>query len=95
MENTTSTSARSASPAWKLALLLPLAPAITLQVLSHNRTDVHSKVTLSVVGNIFLVVSLIAQSLYLMRRSTRWGIALLIFSGVVLGFGLHALVRLL
>jgi hypothetical protein len=45
------------------------------------------------IGNIFLSVSMIAQSLYLMRKSTRWGIILLIFSSAVLGFGLHALLR--
>ena len=93
MENTTGS--RSTSLAWKLALLLPLAAAVVLQLISHRQTDLRAGVKLSTIGNIFLSVSLIAQSLYLMRKSTRWGIMLLIFSSAVLGFGLHVLLRLL
>jgi hypothetical protein len=77
----------------KLAVLLPLAVAVTLQVISHRQTDLRAGVKLSITGNIFLSVSLIAQSLFLMRKSTTWGIVLLIFSSVVLGFGLHVLLR--
>jgi uncharacterized membrane protein YhhN len=91
MENTTGS--RSASVGWKLALLLPLAAAVVLQLISHRQTDLRAGVKLSIIGNIFLSVSMIAQSLYLMKKSTRWGIMMLIFSSAVLGFGLHVLLR--
>jgi hypothetical protein len=91
MEN--SIGSRSASLAWKLALLLPLAPAVVLQLISQRQTDLRAGVKISMIGNIFLCVSMITQSLYLMRKSTRWGTILLIFSSAVLGFGLHALLR--
>ena len=91
MENTIGS--RSASVGWKLALLLPLAAAVVLQLISHRQTDLRAGVKLSIIGNIFLSVSMIAQSLYLMKKSTRWGIMMLIFSSAVLGFGLHVLLR--
>jgi hypothetical protein len=91
MEN--SIGSRSASLAWKLALLLPLAPAVVLQLISQRQTDLRAGVKISMIGNIFLCVSMITQSLYLMRKSMKWGIMLLIFSGVVLGFGLHVVLR--
>lgn len=91
MENITGS--RSTSLVLKLAVLFPLAVAVTLQVISDRQTDLRTGVKLSITGNIFLSVSLIAQSLFLMRKSTTWGIVLLIFSSVVLGFGLHVLLR--
>jgi hypothetical protein len=93
MESTSGS--QSASPAWKLALLGPLAVAIVLQVVSHRQTDLHAQLRLSIMGNIFLFVSLISQSLYLMRKSTRWGIALLIFTSAGLAYGLRVLLRVL
>jgi hypothetical protein len=83
----------STSLAWKLALLFPLAAAVVLQLVSYRQTDLRMGVKLSMIGNIFLSVSMIVQSLYLMRKSTRSGIILPIFSSAVLGFGLHALLR--
>ena len=91
MENTAN--ARLASLGWKLALLFPLVPALVLQIIAYGQHDLHAEVSLSTIGNIFLSVSLIAQSLYLMKRSSKWGIVLLIFTSAVLGFGLHALLR--
>ena len=92
MENTRS---RSASLGWKLAFFVPLAVAVVLQVISAKQTDLHTSVKLSIIGNVFLTLSLIAQATYLMRKSTVWGIAMLIFASAVLGFGLHALLRAL
>ena len=83
------------SLSWKLALLLPLVPAVLLQVLAHRQSDLHASVRLSTIGSIFLFISLIAQSMLLMRTSTKWGIAMLIFTSAGLGFGLHTLLRVL
>lgn len=80
---------------WKLAFFVPLAVAVVLQLLSVRQPDIHAGAKLSIVGNIFLCFSLIPQSLYLMRKSTAWGIVMLIFTSAVLGFGLHALLRAL
>ena len=93
MENTAGS--RPASLRWKLALLLPLVPAVALQVLAHRQSDLHAEIRLSTIGSIFLSISLIAQSLLLMRTSTKWGTAMLIFTSIVLGFGLHTLLRVL
>jgi len=45
MEN--SIGSRSASLAWKLALLLPLAPAVVLQLISQRQTDLRAGVKIS------------------------------------------------
>ena len=87
------TDSRSASLGWKLAFFVPLALAVALQLISARQPDLHAGVKLSIVGNVFLALSLIAQSVFLLRRSTRWGIVMLIFAGAVLGFGLHVLLR--
>ena len=78
---------------WKLSILLPLASDVALQLLAHERTRMHSSVALSSVGNLFLSASLIAQSLFMMRKSSKWGIALLILSIMVAGFGLYVSFR--
>jgi hypothetical protein len=79
---------------WKIALLLPMSVAVVLAVISSRQTDVHAGVKLSMIGNAFLSTSLIALSVYLVRKSTEWwAIAMLIFSSAVLGFGLLALLR--
>jgi len=88
-----STHSRSASLGWKLAFFVPLAVAVVLQLISAKQADLHMAVKLSIIGNVFLALSLIAQAAYLMRKSTAWGIAMLIFTSAVLGFGLHALLR--
>ena len=59
MENTRS---RSASLGWKLAFFVPLAVAVVLQVISAKQTDLHTSVKLSIIGNVFLTLSLIAQA---------------------------------
>jgi hypothetical protein len=84
---------RSASLRWKLAFFVPLAAALVLQLISARQADMHASVRLSIIGNIFLALSLIAQSAFLLRKSTPWGIVMLIFAGAVLGFGLHTLLR--
>ena len=90
-----STRSRSTSLGWKLAFFGPLAVAVVLQVISAKQADLHTGVRLSIIGNVFLSLSLIAQATYLMRKSTAWGIAMLIFASAVLGFGLHVLLRAL
>ena len=84
-----------ASFGWNLAIFVPLAAALGLQLLSQREIDLHARVRISITGNLFLSLSLIAQSLYLTRRTKAWGIVLLIFSATVLVFGLRALMRAL
>ncbi|HEX7959747.1 MAG TPA: hypothetical protein VF493_07500 [Terriglobales bacterium] len=86
---------RPVSLAWRLALLLPLVPAVVLQVLAPRQSDLHAEIRFSTIGLIFLFISLIGQSLLLMRTATKWGIALLIFTSAGLGFALHTLLRVL
>jgi hypothetical protein len=93
MESTTRS--RSASLGWKLAIFIPLEAALVLQLISARQADLRAGVRLSIIGNILLALSLIAQSAFLLRKSTTWGIVMLIFASAVLGFGLHALLRVL
>jgi len=93
MESTTRS--RSASLGWKLAIFIPLAAALVLQLISARQADLRAGVRLSIIGNILLALSLIAQSAFLLRKSTTWGIVMLIFASAVLGFGVHALLRVL
>ena len=90
-----STRSQSAPLVWKVALLGPLAVAIVLQVMSHRQADLHGQLKLSIMGNIFLFISLILQSLYLTRKSTKVGITLLIFTSAGLAYGLRVLLRAL
>ena len=86
---------RSASLAWKLAFFLPLAAAVVLQVVSRTQPDLHGGLRLSIIGNVFLCFSLVAQAVYLMRSSALWGTVMLIFCSGVLAFGLYVLLRAL
>lgn len=81
------------SVSWKLTILAPLAVALALELFSHRASDVRAGVQLSIAGNMCLAFSLVAQSLFLMKRTTTWGILLLIMSVVLMGFGLHVLVK--
>lgn len=74
-------------------MLAPLAVALALELLSHRVSDVRAGVQLSVGGNICVAFSLVAQSLFLMKRTTTWGIVLLIMSVVLMGFGLLVLAK--
>ena len=91
----TTTRSRPAPLPWKLAFFLPLAAAVALQVISRTQADLHSGVKLSIIGNVFLSFSLVAQAAYLMRRSALWGMLMLMFCGGVLAFGLYVLLRAL
>ncbi|HET7205622.1 MAG TPA: hypothetical protein VFI95_03490 [Terriglobales bacterium] len=85
----------AASLGWKLTIFVPLAAAIALQWLSQRQADIRASVRWSVAAGIFLSVSLIAQSVHLLRTARTWGIVLLIVSSAVLGFGVHVLLRAL
>jgi len=80
---------------WKLMFFVPVAVAVVLMLISRTQTDLHRQIELTIIGNIFGVISLIAQSVYwiVVRKWTGWGIAMLIFVSAVLGFGLHTLLR--
>jgi hypothetical protein len=86
---------RSLTLGWKIALLLPLAVSLALQVVAHEQHALHAKIKFSTIGNTFLCIALIAQSLLVMRRSRNWGITMLIVSSATLGFGVNTLLRVL
>lgn len=95
MESTTGS--RSATLGWKLLILIPLAVAVALAVISSTHTDLHAGIELPIIGNIFLEVSFIAQGVYwiVVSKRTGLGILTLIVASTVLGFGLHTLLRVL
>ena len=81
---------------WKVTFLLPLSAALVLQLMSHRQINLHEEAKLSIIGNLFLSVSMIAYSSYLVRKlAVWWTIAMLIFTSAGLGFGLHVLLRAL
>ena len=43
---------------------VPLAMALILTLLSRTQTDLHRQIELTIIGDIFVVISLIAQSVY-------------------------------
>ncbi len=94
MENTTGS--RSISLGWKLLILIPLAVAVVLAVISSTQTDLHAEIELRIIGNIFLEVSFIALGVYwiVVSKRTGLGILTLIVGSAVLGFGLHSLLRI-
>jgi len=78
---------------WKLAFFAPLAIALALTLIARMQGNLHRQIELTIVGNIFGIVSLIAQAVYwiTVRKWTRLGFAMLICVSVVLGFGIHIL----
>jgi len=54
---------------------VPLAMALILTLLSRTQTDLHRQIELTIIGDIFVVISLIAQSVYwiVVRKWTGWG----------------------
>jgi drug/metabolite transporter (DMT)-like permease len=62
MESTTGS--RSVSLRWKLLILIPLAVAVVLAVISSRQTDLHAGNKLTIIANLFVPVSLITQALY-------------------------------
>jgi hypothetical protein len=95
MESTTGS--RSVSLGWKLLILIPLAVAVVLAVISSRQTDLHAGIELRIVGNIFLEVALIALGVYwiVVSKLTGLGILTLIVASTVIGFGLDTLLRVL
>ena len=95
MERTTGS--RSVSLGWKLLILIPLAVAVVLAVISSRQTELLAGNKLTIIANLFVPVALITQALYwiLVKKWTGWGIATLIFASALLGFGLHVLLRAL
>jgi len=95
MESTTGS--RSVTLGWKLLILIPLAVAVVLAVISSRQTDLHAGNKLTIIANLFVPIALITQALYwvLVKKWTGWGIAMLIYASALLGFGLHVLLRAL
>jgi hypothetical protein len=94
VENHT-TASRWTSLSWKLLILVPLAAALALGLISSRQTGPHAENAIRVVANIFLCVALVAQGVHwiVVKKWTGLGILVLIFASAVLGFGLHVLLR--
>lgn len=92
MEPTAST---RASLGWKLALLLPMAVALGLLLMARQQTDLHAENRLTILGNLSVSAGITLQGLYwiLARKSLAVGIPALMVGCIVLGFGLHTLLR--
>lgn len=79
---------------WRLAFFIPVTTDIVLQFISHRATDLHTSIRISMVGNIFLFVSLVAMASFWVRQSRDWWrIGMLILTSAGLGFGLAALLH--
>ncbi|HYX69555.1 MAG TPA: hypothetical protein VE825_10510 [Terriglobales bacterium] len=82
---------------WKLAMLTPLAVALTLLLLSRRQHELHTEILLSTLGNMLTMVSMMLMSIYWIveKKLVGWGVVMLIFASAVLGFGVHTLLRVL
>ena len=95
MENTTS------SPkvflGWKLLILVPLAAGVVLGVISGRQTGPHAEIQLLTIANLCINVALIALGVHwiVVKKLTGLGMLMLIVSSMVVGFGLHVLLRML
>ena len=82
---------------WKLGLLTPFAAALLILLLSSRQAGLHTKVELTVIGNLLVAVGLAAQGVYwiIRGRQTGLGIFSLTVGSTLFGFGLHTLLRVL
>jgi hypothetical protein len=94
MENTTSS--RRVSLGWKLLILVPLAAGVVLGVTSARQTGAHAEIQLLTIANLCMNIALIALGVHwiVVKKLTGLGILMLIVSSMVVGFGLHVLLRM-
>jgi hypothetical protein len=87
---------RSVSLGWKLLVLLPLAAGVVLGVISAKQTGAHAEIELLTIANLCANVGLIVLGVYwiVVKKLTGLGILMLIVSSMVVGFGLHTLLRM-
>jgi hypothetical protein len=95
MENTTSSP--RVSLGWKLLILVPLAAGVVLGVISPRQTGAHVEIQLLTIADLCINVALIALGVHwiVVKKLTGLGILMLIVSSMVVGFGLHVLLRML
>ncbi len=94
MENTTNSP--KVSLGWKLLILVPLAAGVMLGVISARQTGAHAEIQLLTIANLCINVALIALGVHwiVVKKLTGLGILMLIVSSMVVGFGLHVLLRM-
>jgi len=95
MENTTSSP--RVSLRWKLLILVPLAAGVVLGVISSRQIGAHVEIQQLTIANLCINVALIAVGVHwiVVKKLTGLGILMLIVSSMVVGFGLHVLLRML
>jgi len=95
MENTTSSP--TVSLGWKLLILVPLAAGVVLGVISARQTGAHAEIQALTIANLCINGALITLGVHwiVVKKLTGLGILMLIVSSMVVGFGLHVLLRML
>jgi hypothetical protein len=95
MESTPSS--RPVSLGWKLLVLLLLAAGVVLGMISAGQTNTHAEIELLNIANLCSNVALMTVGVYwiVVKKLTGLGILMLIISSMVVGFGLHNLLRML
>jgi antibiotic biosynthesis monooxygenase (ABM) superfamily enzyme len=90
-----STTNSAVPPGWKAAVLVPLAMALVLMFVSWTLNDLPSQLKLTIIAGLFTNAAVIVLAVYwiVVKRLIVWGIAMLILTSTVLGFGLHTLLR--
>jgi ABC-type uncharacterized transport system permease subunit len=94
MESTPSSS--SVSLGWKLLVLLLLAAGVVLGMIAAKQTNTHAEIELLNIANLCSNVALMTVGVYwiVVKKLTGLGILMLIVSSMVVGFGLHNLLRM-
>jgi|SRR6476646_10790831 len=79
----------------KVALLSPMAVALALLLTASRQTNLHDEVRLEMIGNLLVGVGIAMQGVYWLvaRKSLGMGITFLVIGSVLVGFGLHTLLR--
>jgi len=88
---------RSASLGWRLLIILPLAAGVILGVIAAKQTARHAEIELLIVANLCVNGALIALGVHwIVVKKLIWlGTLTLIISSMVVGFGLHILLRMI
>lgn len=77
-------------------ILVPLAAGVVLGVISAGQTGAHAEIQLLTIANLCMNIALIALGVHwiVVKKLTGLGILMLIISSMVVGFGLHVLLRM-
>jgi hypothetical protein len=84
------------SLAWKIMILAPGLVGLGLMLVAGTRLDANA-IRLRIIANFVTPIVMIVVGAYWVesKKASRWGMAILVLGGMVLGYGLSVLFRIL